>query len=76
MIRTTIHHGHLHIELCEDGSLQVVNESNGGTLRISQTEWYYLQAVAKLHGWPVAPCPEMLASIPNAVGDTGAVAPF
>jgi hypothetical protein len=55
VIRTTIKHGPLNIELCEDGAMQLTHEVNGQSIRLSQTEWIYLQLVAKLHGWPIAP---------------------
>lgn len=55
MIRTTIHHGRLNIELCEDGALQLSRDDRPESIRLSGSEWIYLQKVAELHGWPVAP---------------------
>jgi hypothetical protein len=63
MIRTTITHGHLRIELCEDGSMQIVHEKLGLSMMLSKTEWIYVQMVAQLHGWPIAPADVSIAGI-------------
>jgi len=53
--RTTIKHGYLSIEFCEDGSLQIVKETNGSVLQLSRTEFEFLMSVVQLRGWPIAP---------------------
>lgn len=55
MLRTTIHHGRLNVELCEDGSLQLSRDDRPESIRLSGSEWIYLQKLAVLHGWPIAP---------------------
>jgi hypothetical protein len=67
MIRTTIRHGYLNIEFCEDGALQLTHEQQGGSLRLSQTEWLYLQRVAEIHNWPIAPSMPASASITDTL---------
>jgi hypothetical protein len=55
VLRTTIRHGHLNIELCEDGALQLARDDRPESIRLSGSEWIYLQKLAVLHGWPMAP---------------------
>jgi len=53
--RTTIKHDYLCVEFCEDGSVQIVHEGNGGSIRLSISEWNYLTAVFQIHDWPIVP---------------------
>jgi hypothetical protein len=67
MIRTTIKHGYLHIEFCEDGAMQLTHEQQGASIRLSPTEWEYLRCVAHIHNWPIAPSNPASASIADAL---------
>jgi len=48
----------LTIEFCEDGGLQLAHDLTPENIKLSPTEWQYLQRLAELHGWPVAPMPQ------------------
>lgn len=69
MIRTTIKHGYLNVEFCEDGSLQITSEQSGQSMRLSRTEWIYIQKVAELHGWPIVPNSDLSTVVPDAPAD-------
>lgn len=59
MLTTHIRHGDLVIDMEADGTVQLVRQSNGQCIRLSLSEWEYVQRVAALHSWPVAPPQEL-----------------
>jgi hypothetical protein len=55
MLSTNVRHGDLVIDMETDGSVRITRQSNAMAIQLSSSEWIYIQRVAELHGWPVAP---------------------
>jgi hypothetical protein len=55
MLSTHVRHGDLVIDMDASGEVQITRQSNAAAIRLSFSEWLYLQRVANLHGWPMCP---------------------
>ena len=55
MLTTHIRHGDIVLDMESNGSVRITRQSNAMAIELSLSEWHYVQAVASLHGWPMAP---------------------